>query len=118
MTPGMVPNVLVIPRRNPAYLQGEETEVHLLLFESRGVSEPPESAAFRRDAPWSDVDLVDEDTRGGDPSHGRGEREEGDGEDVVAAGVTHRHQEAGGQHQTCRETRWMLKKLNQQQREK
>lgn len=27
MTPGMVPNVLVIPSRNPAYLQGEKTRV-------------------------------------------------------------------------------------------
>lgn len=39
--------------------------------------------------------MVHIDSGGGDPSYGRGEREEGDGEDVVAAHVTHRHEATG-----------------------
>lgn len=38
--------------------------------------------------------MVDVDSGGGCPSYGCGEREEGDGEDVAAAGVTHSHEES------------------------
>lgn len=56
-----------------------------------------------RHPPRSDVDLVHEDSGGAEPSCGGGEREEGDGEDVVAAGVNHSHEESRRQQQTCRE---------------
>lgn len=47
--------------------------------------------------------MVDEDSRAGDRSYGVAQREEGDGEDVVAAGVTHSHEESCSWQQTCKE---------------
>lgn len=47
--------------------------------------------------------MVDEDSRAGDRSYGVAQREEGDGEDVVAADVTHSHEESCSWQQTCKE---------------
>lgn len=47
--------------------------------------------------------MVDEDSRAGDRSYGVAQREEGDGEDVVAADVTHSHEESCSWKQTCKE---------------
>lgn len=60
----------------------------------------------------SDVYLVDVDSSCAGPSKGRGECEEGDGEDVVAAGVTDGREENCRQHQTCGEMSWVLKRLS------
>lgn len=49
----------------------------------------------------SDVYLVDEDSGGAGPSDGCGEREEGDGQDVAAAGVAHSDEETSRRQRTC-----------------
>lgn len=54
-----------------------------------------------RHAPGGDVDLVDEDSGCCGSSHGGGEREERDGEDVVAADVADAHQEGCGGQRAC-----------------
>ena len=54
----------------------------------------------------SDVYLVDVDPGGAGPSQGGGECEEGDGEDVITAGVADRYEEQRRQRQSCRETSW------------
>lgn len=54
-----------------------------------------------RHAPGGDVDLVDEDSGRCGSSHGGGEREERDGEDVVAADVADAHQEGCGGQRAC-----------------
>lgn len=53
--------------------------------------------------PRSNVYLVDEDATAGDPSNGGRECEEDDGEDVVAAHVTHSHEERSTRQHTCKQ---------------
>lgn len=53
--------------------------------------------------PRSNVYLVDEDSRAGDPSYGGRECEEDDGEDVIAADITHSHEERCSRQQTCKQ---------------
>lgn len=60
--------------------------------------------------PGGDVDLVDEDSGGAHPSCGRGQSEEGDGEDVAAAGVTDGNEEGCRQHAPCTEREKKKKK--------
>ncbi len=47
--------------------------------------------------------MVHVDSGGAGPPYGCGQCEEGDGEDVAAAGVTHSHEESCRWQQTCRE---------------
>lgn len=56
-----------------------------------------------RHPPRSDVYLVDEDSGAGDPSDGVRECEEDDGEDVVAADITHSHEERRTRQHTCKQ---------------